>query len=273
MADEKLPNSDGIAPGAPGPLPIPRFSQDVIYANAPPSTGRSEAVVAGSPAPAPPPPPPPAPKTALPHRSQFNLFICWLAGVFIIIGLGWGFIGFGAFIDRRFHLHIYLEVFAAVISFVSLYTLERNLWLSRFMGLRLGPRSSQLTETLFFFFFGIAGLLLRSSDAPAATASRHHENDGTREIVETVVFVVVLVLMLKTFLVEAFVIPTGSMADTLLGYHRDYTCDKCRYRFVVNCSTEAEPIPGQRQPDKIIGGRCPNCGFNHVNPQMIRNDR
>ena len=124
-------------------------------------------------------------------------------------------------------------------SLLILFVLERNLWLSRFMGLRLGPHSSQVSETLFFFFTGIVGLLLRTTDKPAPTAARPaHQNDGFREIIETVVFVVVLVLLLKTFLVEAFVIPTGSMADTLLGYHKDFTCEKCRYPFLVNCSAE-----------------------------------
>src|SRR5437588_5341091 len=64
--------------------------------------------------------------------------------------------------------------------------------------------------------------------------------DSTREVIETVVFVVVLVLLLKTFLAEAFVIPTGSMATTLLGYHLDVTCDMCGYPFVVNASKEVE---------------------------------
>src|SRR5262249_4813982 len=51
---------------------------------------------------------------------------------------------------------------------------------------------------------------------PAAPEMR----DSFREVVETIVFVVVLVLLLKSFLAEAFVIPTGSMATTLLGYHK-----------------------------------------------------
>ena len=55
--------------------------------------------------------------------------------------------------------------------------------------------------------------------------------DNVRETIETIVFVVVLVLMLKTFLAEAFVIPTGSMATTLYGYHKDITCEKCGYEF------------------------------------------
>src|SRR5215471_11466060 len=60
--------------------------------------------------------------------------------------------------------------------------------------------------------------------------------DTFREVVETVVFVVVLVLLLKTFIAEAFVIPTGSMATTLLGYQKVVTCPKCGFEFPVNCS-------------------------------------
>jgi signal peptidase I len=81
--------------------------------------------------------------------------------------------------------------------------------------------------------------------------------DGFREIIETVVFVVVLVLLLKTFVAEAFVIPTGSMATTLLGYHKDVVCEQCHYRFLVNASQEAENNVPVRQ------GICPNCGFVH----------
>ena len=56
--------------------------------------------------------------------------------------------------------------------------------------------------------------------APIPTPSRKsspmtHPRNGPRELVETVVFVVVLVLLLRSFVAEAFVIPTGSMAETL----------------------------------------------------------
>ncbi len=79
--------------------------------------------------------------------------------------------------------------------------------------------------------------------------------DGFREVVETIVFVVVLVLLLKTFLAEAFVIPTGSMATTLLGYHRDVNCEKCGYHFLVNASSEAE----DKVPQFVTKSYCPNC--------------
>jgi signal peptidase I len=84
--------------------------------------------------------------------------------------------------------------------------------------------------------------------------------DGSREIIETIVFVVVLVLLLKTFLAEAFVIPTGSMATTLLGYHQEVTCDMCGYGFLVNASSEAE----DKNPQVVTKGYCPNCRYLNV---------
>jgi len=92
--------------------------------------------------------------------------------------------------------------------------------------------------------------------------------DAWREIIETVVFVVVLVFMLKTFLAEAFVIPTGSMATTLLGYHKDVVCEKCGYDYRVNCSTEAEPQQGRSE--NVVTSDCPNCAFrNRISSREI----
>jgi signal peptidase I len=72
-----------------------------------------------------------------------------------------------------------------------------------------------------------------------------------------VVFVVVLVLMLKSFSAEAFVIPTGSMAPTLLGYNKWVTCPECGEEFPVNCSRQVDPSEGE--PDYVGECVCPNC--------------
>jgi signal peptidase I len=85
--------------------------------------------------------------------------------------------------------------------------------------------------------------------------------DAFREIVETIVFVVVLVLLLKGFLAEAFVIPTGSMATTLLGYHKVITCPQCKTRFPLNMSKYYDPAEPANEP--ITGCTCPNC-FLHI---------
>jgi signal peptidase I len=104
-----------------------------------------------------------------------------------------------------------------------------------------------------------------SSRKGAAPAKPGEMKDGTREIIETIVFVVVLVLLLKTFLAEAFVIPTGSMADTLLGYHRNVTCDKCGYPFRVNASSEEDPQDGQKLI--VVRCYCPNCRYFNFLPR------
>ena len=97
-----------------------------------------------------------------------------------------------------------------------------------------------------------------SSKSPGK-APVHH--DSFREFIETIVFVVVLVLILKTFLAEAFVIPTGSMATTLLGYHGEVTCEQCGYRFLINKSKEADPA--EHHPQRVTGCVCPNCYFSN----------
>lgn len=100
--------------------------------------------------------------------------------------------------------------------------------------------------------------------APPAPVSKDTDpKDSYRELIETIVFVVVLVLLLKTFLAEAFVIPTGSMADTLLGYHHKVICRECGYPNLVNASDEVEPQDGRPQRD-VLSCQCQNCGATNV---------
>jgi hypothetical protein len=102
------------------------------------------------------------------------------------------------------------------------------------------------------------------ADATPARPAAPKETDSFREVVETIVFVVVLVLLLRSFIAEAFVIPTGSMATTLLGYHIDTTCPQCGFHFTVNASKEFDNQEEENQP--IIGCTCPNCRF-HFDPK------
>lgn len=115
--------------------------------------------------------------------------------------------------------------------------------------------------------------MMKQKGAPAPAETK----DGVREIVETVVFVVVLVLLLKAFVAEAFVIPTGSMAETLYGYQKLVTCPKCQYEFPVNCSCEVDPQQGP--PTPVVGCTCPNCRYHidfateGINPAWHTGDR
>jgi signal peptidase I len=97
---------------------------------------------------------------------------------------------------------------------------------------------------------------------PKPQAEQPAVKDAFREVVETIVFVIVLVLLLKTFVAEAFVIPTGSMAETLLGYQKWVTCAQCGYEFPVNCSSEVDPQQGGRQD--VVACTCPNCRYKEI---------
>src|SRR5262245_36998090 len=104
--------------------------------------------------------------------------------------------------------------------------------------------------------------------AAALTKSKpeaHPPRNSFRELVETVVFVTVLVLLLKSFVAEAFVIPTGSMAEALLGYRAFVTCPECCHEFPINMSEEIEPQEGN--VTRVRGCTCPNC---HL--KIVRND-
>lgn len=63
--------------------------------------------------------------------------------------------------------------------------------------------------------------------------------DNLRELV----FAAILYLILRQFVVEAFVIPTGSMAPTLYGNNYRVECTRCEYPFAVG-RAETEPAQG-----------------------------
>ena len=71
-----------------------------------------------------------------------------------------------------------------------------------------------------------------------------------RQTVELMVVLCLCVLLVRTFSAEAYVVPTGSMAPTLLGLHREITCPNCSFLFVVGIDEEG-------QTGLAV---CPNCG-------------
>src|SRR5213596_1089530 len=84
--------------------------------------------------------------------------------------------------------------------------------------------------------------------------------ESIRETVESIVIAFVLAFLFRTFEAEAFVIPTGSMAPTLMGRHKDVVCPKCGYRYQVSASEEESEDP-RRQTSDCIAGQCPMCHY------------
>lgn len=106
----------------------------------------------------------------------------------------------------------------------------------------------------------------QAKNAAAPPAPKSH---AFRETVESIVIAFVLAFLFRTFEAEAFVIPTGSMAPTLMGRHKDVDCPKCGYRYQVSASEEAPDNQNQR-PSANVAGMCPMCRY--VLP-MVTNDQ
>ena len=123
----------------------------------------------------------------------------------------------------------------------------------------LGPPSKRVFEGL----GGNAGTMatdIRPSDAPPVVPSPIHHLPGDdpgeaaftllRQTVEFLVVLSLCIMLFRTFAAEAYIVPTGSMAPTLLGHHKEVVCSNCRFRYVLG-------MDDQGRTGRPV---CPNCG-------------
>ncbi len=109
--------------------------------------------------------------------------------------------------------------------------------------------------------------IIPSKASPPAAAksrlARHRPSAASiRETIESVAIAFVLAFLFRTFEAEAFVIPTGSMAPTLMGRHKDVRCKICDYPYQVSASEEVTR-EGQSKTnnDQIASCTCPMCRY------------
>ena len=86
---------------------------------------------------------------------------------------------------------------------------------------------------------------------------------GVRETIECVAIAFALAFLFKTFAAEAFVIPTGSMAPTLMGRHKDVICPECGFRYSASGSDEAERDGTEKNDpeSQVVSCTCPICRY------------
>src|SRR5262249_21564096 len=99
---------------------------------------------------------------------------------------------------------------------------------------------------------------------------------GHRETVEAIVVAMILALLVRGFEAEAFVIPTGSMAPTLMGRHKEVACPQCGFVYAVNASEEVEGlVGGNPHTRRVHSGLCTNCRFQGLveNRPSFKGDR
>lgn len=96
--------------------------------------------------------------------------------------------------------------------------------------------------------------------AEAPVPPKKEQQDTMRETIESIVVAFVLAFLFRTFIAEAFVIPTGSMAPTLFGRHKDIVCTQCGQHYEVGASVEMND-EGNLLMRRITKASCPNCRF------------
>ncbi len=99
--------------------------------------------------------------------------------------------------------------------------------------------------------------------AVAVKANETSDNEApvqsTRETVESVVVAFILAFLFRAFVAEAFVIPTGSMAPTLMGAHKDIFCEFCGQQYQASASDEFNSNTGAITDEKTIASKCSTC--------------
>jgi len=89
------------------------------------------------------------------------------------------------------------------------------------------------------------------SSSAAASISDLNQTENIKDTIESLVVAFILAFVFRGFLVEAFVIPTGSMAPTLYGEHGTQVCPDCGWEYAFG-------MPRTNPDRKEI--KCPNCG-------------
>lgn len=82
--------------------------------------------------------------------------------------------------------------------------------------------------------------------------------DNVKDTVESIVVAFVLAFVFRAFIVEAFVIPTGSMAVTLYGDQATNTCSTCGYEYARGIA-DHEVRDARDNHNLSVQLRCPNC--------------
>src|SRR6516225_3349266 len=105
---------------------------------------------------------------------------------------------------------------------------------------------------------GRSSATLLATPRPSKVAARPRARDGYRDTMEALVVAFIAALVVRGFEAQAFVIPTGSMAPTLMGRHKEIACPQCGFVYAVNASEEVET---RFESQNVFAGVCVNCRY------------
>ncbi len=96
----------------------------------------------------------------------------------------------------------------------------------------------------------------------AVDQKKKRELSAVRETVESIWIAIVLAFVLRAFLIEAFVIPTGSMAPRLMGEHWQLNCPACGFDYAYGMPPELQGAPLKDKTEAQYAV-CPNCTYSY----------
>lgn len=109
---------------------------------------------------------------------------------------------------------------------------------------------------------------IHTEPAAPSPAAERPSDETIKETFESIIIAFILAFVFRAYVVEAFVIPTGSMAPTLLGAHLHVRCDQCGYEFDTDWPDTSMAGHGEsRVPVRLretTGAVCPMCRFPNV---------
>ncbi len=109
----------------------------------------------------------------------------------------------------------------------------------------------------------------------ASEEAETHRHDSVKDTIESIVVALILAFVFRAFIVEAFVIPTGSMAPTLYGAHGTIVCNDCGWEFAYGLQDPSSPRRSELVTTHLLVSPtsqavCPNC--NHANSNLSLTD-
>jgi signal peptidase I len=97
--------------------------------------------------------------------------------------------------------------------------------------------------------------------------SQPEETGVFRQVMESLACLAVAVIVFRAFLLEGYIISTGSMAPSLLGYHKQVVCPDCGFEFAFGVAFDRPSMA----PSQLA--TCPNCGQGAIDVSNVpRND-
>jgi len=108
---------------------------------------------------------------------------------------------------------------------------------------------------------------MAKSKTDKKSSGKKIEKNRVTEIANTFEWLItafVLAFIFRAFIMEAYRIPTGSMADTLMGAHFRLCCSQCGYEYEYGFRPERHRLPQDSIPHghlRFYPSQCPSCGY------------